>query len=159
MIKTCHSKDGGNYIFCWPFMGRDWVDVELLYNSVHRKFREFWRSESWKNDVVEKTSTQRGWAPGPGWRVQEYGKETLMAIRVGGHYAAVLFGLQLPLTHNPFNKVRGIFFLKDCVVLRYWVVVMILHASASEYTTIDLRSTLIRCGNYSGVPGRVIPKT
>ena len=28
----------------------------------------------------------------------------------GGQYVAVLFGLPLPLTHNPFNKVRGIFF-------------------------------------------------
>ena len=28
----------------------------------------------------------------------------------GGQYVAVLFGLQLPLTHDPFNKVRGIFF-------------------------------------------------
>ena len=27
----------------------------------------------------------------------------------GGQYVAVLFGLQLLLTHNPFNKVRGIF--------------------------------------------------
>ena len=28
-------------IFRWPVMGRYWVGVELLYNSVHRKFREF----------------------------------------------------------------------------------------------------------------------
>ena len=38
MIKTCHSKDSRSGIFRWPFMGRDWVGVELLYNSVHRKF-------------------------------------------------------------------------------------------------------------------------
>ena len=31
MIKTCHSKDGGSGIFCWPFLGRDWVGIELLY--------------------------------------------------------------------------------------------------------------------------------
>ena len=30
MIKTCHSKDGGSYIFRWPFMGIDWVGVELF---------------------------------------------------------------------------------------------------------------------------------
>ena len=37
-------------IFRWPVMGRDWVVVDLLYNSVHRKFKQFlfWRSESWK---------------------------------------------------------------------------------------------------------------
>ena len=28
-------------IFRWPVMGKDWVDVELLYNSVHRKFNQF----------------------------------------------------------------------------------------------------------------------
>ena len=39
MMKSCHSKDSGSCIFCWPVMGRDWVGVELLYNLVHRKFR------------------------------------------------------------------------------------------------------------------------
>ena len=48
-----------------------------------------------------------------------------MAIRVGGQYIAVLFGLQLPLTRNLSIKVRGIFFkevfarlllLSHCVV-------------------------------------------
>ena len=28
-------------IFRWPVMGRYWVGVWLLYNSVHRKFKEF----------------------------------------------------------------------------------------------------------------------
>ena len=28
-------------IFRWPVMGKDWVGVELLYNSVHWKFNEF----------------------------------------------------------------------------------------------------------------------
>ena len=59
MIKTCHSKEGGSGIFCWPFMGRDWVGVELLYNSVHRKFNQFWRSGSWRNDTVENTAPSR----------------------------------------------------------------------------------------------------
>ena len=27
-------------IFQWPVIGRYWVGVELLYNSVHRKFKE-----------------------------------------------------------------------------------------------------------------------
>ena len=54
MIKTRHSKDGGSCIFRWPFMGRDWVDVELSYNSVHRKF-----NQSWRNDAVEKTAPSR----------------------------------------------------------------------------------------------------
>ena len=92
-------------------------------------------SISWWQDAVEKASTQQREPSGPwlisleirwvgekmlewehvpkrlgpqvpGWAAQENGKETL------GQYVAVLFGLQLPLTHNPFNKVRGIFFLR-----------------------------------------------
>ena len=47
-----------------------------------------------------------------------------------------LFGLQLPLTHNPFNKVRGIFFLKNCVARLYCAVVMFLHTYVlCGYTT------------------------
>ena len=53
------------WIFLWPFMGRDWVSVELFYNSVHRKFNQFGDQKSWRNDAVEKTSTQRGWASRP----------------------------------------------------------------------------------------------
>ena len=54
MIKTCHSKDARSCIFHWPLMGRDWVGVELLYNSVHRKF-----NQSWRNNAVEKTAPSR----------------------------------------------------------------------------------------------------
>ena len=50
-------------IFRWPVMGRDWVGDELLYNSVHRKFNEFGNHTSWRYNAVEKTNTQRGWAP------------------------------------------------------------------------------------------------
>ena len=77
MIKTCHSKDGGSGIFRWPFMGRDWVGVELLYNSVHRKFKG-----SWRNDAVEKTAPSRVGPQASSWAAQENGKETPMAIRV-----------------------------------------------------------------------------
>ena len=46
----------------------------------------------------------------PGSAAQENGKERDHGHKSGGQYVAVLFGLQLPLKHNPFNKVRGIFF-------------------------------------------------
>ena len=36
------------------------VDVELLYNLVHWKFRQFGDQMSWRYDAVEKTSTKRG---------------------------------------------------------------------------------------------------
>ena len=35
------------------------VDVQLLYNSVHRKFNQFGDQTSWKQDAVEKASTQQ----------------------------------------------------------------------------------------------------
>ena len=47
-----------------------------------------------------------------------------------------LFGLQFPLTHNPFNKVRGIFFLRtvssrlycvDCVSVYSCICIMWLY--------------------------------
>ena len=71
MIKTCHSKDAGSWIFRWPFMGRDWVVVELLYNSVHRKFKE-----NWRNGAVEKTAPSRRGPRDPrlsSWRSDELG--------------------------------------------------------------------------------------
>ena len=75
MINTCHSKDGASGIFLWPFMGRDWVDVELLYKSVHRKF-----NDSWRNDGVEKIApSKRGpWDP----RLSSWGSDKL-EIRCG----------------------------------------------------------------------------
>ena len=79
MIKTCNSKDGGSGIFRWPFMGRDWVGVELLYNPVHWKFNQFWRSESWRNDAVEKTAPSRELGlRASGWATLENEKDTLL---------------------------------------------------------------------------------
>ena len=69
MIKIYHSKDGRSCIFRWPFMGRDWVGVELLYNSVHRKF-----NQSWRNDAVEETAPSRSGPRDPrlsSWRSDE----------------------------------------------------------------------------------------
>ena len=126
MIKTCHSKNCGSCIFCWSFMGRGWVGVELLYNSVHKKF-----NQSWRNDAVGKTAASRRgprdprlsswrsheleiicgrenqhpteWAPRPPvGKPRRTGKKHGYGHRSGGQYVAVLFSLQLPLTHNPF---------------------------------------------------------
>ena len=59
---------------------------------------------SWTQDAVEKASTQQSGSPGPQLSSPgERERNTIMAIRVGGQYAAVLFGLQLPFTHNPFK--------------------------------------------------------
>ena len=49
------------------------VDVELLYNSVHRKFNQLeWRCGREKQHPAD-------WPPqAPGWAAQENGKETLL---------------------------------------------------------------------------------
>ena len=98
-------------IFRWPVMGRYWVVVELLYNSVHRKFNEFGDQKRWRNDAVEKTAPSRELGPeAPGWAAQENGKETLMAIRVGVNMLQFC-SVSNSLSHTTLsNKVRGIFF-------------------------------------------------
>ena len=54
------------------------VDAELLYNSVHRNFNEL------EKDAVQKTSTQRGWGPGPRLSSPgERGKNAVVARGVG----------------------------------------------------------------------------
>ena len=71
------------------------VGVEQLYNSVHRKFNQLGIRRV--GDKMRLSS--------PGERERNAGGH-----KSGGQYVAVLFGLQLSLTYNPFNKVRGIFF-------------------------------------------------
>ena len=110
--QTCHSKDGGSDTFRWPVMGRYWVGHwTIIKLGVGRK------SVSWRQDVVEKASTQQR-AGSPSLRLSNPGereRHNAEGNKNGGQYVAVLFGLQLPLTHNPFNKVRGIFFQKKCL--------------------------------------------
>ena len=92
----------------WGPWGPWWVGVQ----------RSCWE------DVVKKASRVGPWASR--WAALENEKgTTLSAIRVGGQYIAVLFGLKLPLTikpwitfWNPYNKVRGIFF-KEVFARRY----------------------------------------
>ena len=81
------------------------VVVELLYNSVHRKFNQLERRCSIENQHPERLDPQA-----PGWASQENGKKHCYGHKSGGQYVAVLFGLQL-LSHTTLsNKVRGIFF-------------------------------------------------
>ena len=91
------------------------VDGELLYKSVHRKFNQLGIM------AVEKASTKQSGPPGERERNADGHKS-------GGQYIAVLFGLRPPLTHNPLNKVRDIYILKNSVARLCSVVVMILHA-------------------------------
>ena len=97
------------------FDGQLWGDIEwaieLLYNSVKTgsqlvlETRPVWRSESWRQDAVEKVSTQQKAGP-PGLRLSPLGvqeRHNADGHTSGAQYIAVLFGLQLPLTQKPFK--------------------------------------------------------
>ena len=102
----------GKCIFRCPVMGRYWVGVWLLYNSVKTGSQlVFWRSERWRNDAVEKTAPSREQGPRvSGWAALKNGKETLMAIRVGVNKLQFC-SVSNSLSHTTLsNKGRGVFF-------------------------------------------------
>ena len=87
----------------------EWV-IELLYNFVKTGTQLVLETRSWRQDVVEKASTQKKAGP-PGLRLSSPGereRHNADGHKSGGQYIAVLFGHQLPLTCNLSNKVRGI---------------------------------------------------
>ena len=86
-----------------PIPKIEWA-IELLYNSVKTGSLLVWRPEVWRQDVVEKASTQQRAGP-PDLRLSNPGERERNGDghKSGGLYVAVLFGLQLPLTHNPFK--------------------------------------------------------
>ena len=89
-----------------------------------------WRSDELENNAVEKTAPNRRGPRDPRlscWRVDaglrnmsqrgcaprspvEQPRRPEKKHGYGHKSVAVLFGLQLPLTYDPFNKVRGIYF-------------------------------------------------
>ena len=100
--------------------GQSWGDIEWLLNYYITRWRlevsEFGDQTSWRSDELEtrcgrENSTQRRGSLGlqlsrPGERE----RHTAMSGRAGEvNMLQYLFSLQLPVTHNPFNKVRGIF--------------------------------------------------
>ena len=95
------------------------VGVKLLYNTGEDR-----KSAVWRSDQLETRCSRENQHPEKPWRTE---KKRCCGHRSGGQYVAILFGLQLPLTDNPFNKVRGIF-LKNCVACLYCVVVIFMHA-------------------------------
>ena len=93
--------------------GQLWGDIEwaieLLYNSVKTGSQWVWRpvgdQMSLRQDAVEKASIQQRTGP-PGLRLSSPGereRHNADSHKSGGQYIAVLFGLQLPLTHKPFK--------------------------------------------------------
>ena len=73
------------------------VGVELLYNSVHRKYNQLEIRCVRENQHPERLGPQA-----PGWAAQENGKETLMAIRVGVNMLQFCL-VSNSLSHNPFK--------------------------------------------------------
>ena len=72
----------------------------------------------------------------PGLRLSSPGereRHTADGHKSGGQYIAVLFGLQLPLTRKPYNKVRGIFFFLSLRSSLFIVSVCILHEHVYIY--------------------------
>ena len=84
----------------------EWA-MELLYNSVKTGSQlELGDQTRWRQDVVEKASTQQKAGP-PALRLgnsEERERHNADGHKRGGQYIAVMFGLQLPLTQaNPFK--------------------------------------------------------
>ena len=76
-----------------------------------------WRSVSWRSDELETRCGRESphpaeWAPGPPVEHQENENDTWLCPEGVGEVNILqsLFGLQLPLTRKPYNKVRDIFF-------------------------------------------------
>ena len=68
-------------------------------------WRPVWRPDPFGQDVVEKASTQQKAGP-LGFRLSNPGereRHNADGHKSGGQYIAVLFGLQLPLTHETIS--------------------------------------------------------
>ena len=74
------------------------VVVGLLYNSVHRKFNQLGIRRVGERCIRENQYPERLGPQAPGLAKKRY-----YGQKSGGQYVAVLFSLQLPLTHNPFK--------------------------------------------------------
>ena len=116
-------------------MGGDWVGVELLYNSVHRKFNQFGDQESWRNDAVEKTAPSRELGPrASGWATLENEKDTLLCPEeLGRSICCSSVRSPTPSHSQPFQIKWEVYFYKNSIARLYCVVVMILHAYVDVY--------------------------
>ena len=128
------------------------VGVELLYNSVHRKFNQFWRPDavekastqqrepsgpqliSWGSDELEIRCSRENQHPerlgpqAPGWAAQENRKETWLWPIEWGSICCSSVRSPTPSHTQPFQIKWEEYFSKDCVARLYCVVVMILSA-------------------------------
>ena len=87
------------------------VGIKRLYNlGEDRKSSSLEIRRIGDKIRLRKPAPREAGPPGPWLSSRGEWERNADGHKSGGQYVAVLFGLQLPLTHNPFNKVRGIFF-------------------------------------------------
>ena len=103
-----------------------------LYNSVKTGSQLVLETRSWRQEVVEKASTQQKAGP-LGLRLSNPERHNADGHKSGGQYIAVLFGLQLPLTvkpwvtlFEPFQIKWEYILLNDCVAYLHCLVVIII---------------------------------
>ena len=99
----------------------EWA-MELLYNSMKTGSQWVLETRSWKQDVVEKASTQQKAGP-PGLSLSSPGE--LMAIRVGVNMLQFC-SVSNSLSH--FQKKWEVYFFKGVFARLYYCVVMVLYA-------------------------------
>ena len=100
----------------------EWA-IELLYNLVKTGSQLVGDQMSWWQDVVEKASIQQKTEP-PGLRLSspgEWERHNADGHNSGAQYVAVLFSLQLPLTHKHFTIKWEVDFFKEIFARFYWL--------------------------------------
>ena len=104
------------------------VDVELLYNSMDRKFNQLETRCGRENQHPERLGPQA-----PGWAAQENGKQTRLWPIEWGSKCCSSVRSPIPSHTQPFQIKWEVYFSKNCVARLYCVVVMILHADVYVY--------------------------
>ena len=112
---------------------------------------------SWWEDAGMRTCPREAGPPDP--RLSSLGeRERHMAMPGGAgevHMLQSLFGLQLPLTHKPYNKVRGTFFSKNCVARLIIASKCILHLYMHIYYVSIQQYLRPRVSCFTHLSGRV----
>ena len=89
------------------------VVVELLYNSVHRKFRPVGDQISWREDAGMRNMSQRGWAPRPPIeQPRRTGKKRCCGHKSGGNMLQFC-SVSNSLSHTTFSIKWEVYFSKE----------------------------------------------
>ena len=119
--------------------GKLWGDIEWAIELGEDRKSVSWRSDELETRCSREKSTQQKAGPS-GLRLSRPGereRHNADGHKSGGQYVAVLFGLQLPLTRKPYNKVRDIFFKRSLRSSLFIASICILHESyVYEFRTV-----------------------